>query len=173
MKNNGWIRGGIEYRKHLYIQYFDRLERLRHEILSRKIQLLANLLVKDANNSVVFYESFRFNSVWFQDGIEEFVQQFERDVEDVEDGIFAGDFYDSVIDELQQKVGEMVTKFWDKFREKELRELVHDDDGFVHDDYDDYDERVHGAIRLKWEIEVKDDEGRRRKTTKTNEEDVM
>ena len=173
MKNNGWIRGGIEYRKHLYIQYFDRLERLRHEILSRKIQLLANLLVKDANNSVVFYESFRFNSVWFQDGIEEFVQQFERDVEDVEDGIFAGDFYDSVIDELQQKVGEMVTKF----REKELRELVHDDDWFVHDEYDeydDYDERVHGAIRLKWEIEVKDDEGRRRrKTTKTNEEDVM
>jgi hypothetical protein len=142
MKNNGWIRGGIEYRKHLYIQYFDRLERLRHEILSRKIQLLANLLVKDANNSVVFYESFRCNSVWFQDGIEDFVQQFERDVEDVEDGIFAGDFYDSVIDELQQKVGEMVTKF----REKEL---VHDDDGFVHDDYDDYDERVHGAIRLK------------------------
>ena len=157
MKNNGWIRGGIEYRKHLYIQYFDRLERLRHEILSRKIQLLANLLVKDANNSVVFYESFRCgdsyesfrcNSVWFQDGIEEFVQQFERDVEDVEDGIFAGDFYDSVIDELQQKVGEMVTKF----REKELRELVHDDDWFVHDEYDeydDYDERVHGAIRLK------------------------
>ena len=165
MKNN-WIRGGREYRNQLYFQFRNKIEGLRHKILLRKIDILINRLVNDTIKTIAFYESLLMSSWndsdwnledWIQDGIEEYVQQFELDVEYLEDleeccKFEEFKFNDNIIDELQKKIDELTTEFFNKDLKSwsglSWYSNVHDD-GFVYDDYDDYDESVNGKILLK------------------------
>ena len=166
MKNK-WILGGRDYRNQLYFQFRDNIERLRHKILLRKIDLLVNRLVNDTMKTIAFYESLLKSSWkdsewniehWVQDGVEDYVQQFELDVqyiEDLEDCCKFEEFElkDNIIDELQKKMDELTTEFFNKDLKSwsglGWHTKVHDD-GFIYDDYyDDYDESVNGKIRLK------------------------
>jgi hypothetical protein len=150
-----YFRGGQDLQKHLYLQFRKQTERLNSKILSRKIELLADRLTKNSMKKILFYESlwlqYHDDRVpgWLQRDVELSVQQFEEDVERLEDGDFDEDFGDIIVNELQQQINDLTTNFWNK----ELSSwrglgLDYHDDGFVQDDYDDYDERLHGAIRL-------------------------
>ena len=161
------IRGGDRV-KHLYMKFRKQSQRLVDQILSRKNDLLTDLLIFEAKRKTLFYEALWKENrdqrvqLWLQNDIERCVQRFEENVKRLEDGNFEfndsfGNYFefndDSIINELQQKLNDVTTKYW----KEELRlwrglgdlnnngELY---EGFVHDDYDDYDESVHGAIRL-------------------------
>jgi hypothetical protein len=155
--NKMTIRGGDRV-KHLYMTFRKQSQRLVDQILSRKNDLLTDLLISEAMRKTLFYEALWKENrdqrvqLWLQNDIERCVRQFEENVKLLEDGNFEGEFNDSVVNDLQEKHNDLTTKYWDDLRLwRGLGELDNNGelyDGFVHDDYDDYDERVHGAIRL-------------------------